>query len=349
MRLPNGYGTCYKLSGKRRLPFVVRITTGWTSEGKQILKTLGYYKTKQEGLNALANYHQNPYDIDLNKITFEEIWYKVEKELEEKVNDKKMTQGNLESLTFAFNLHLQPLHKAKLIDLKYRELQSIIDNATIKRTNEPLGYSAKGYMKTVCVKIYDYAIDYLELPIQNIARKLKIGSKPASNKHVPFSEEEISILWGLQHNDLAKVILIWLYTGLRPNELFKTERGNIYLEDNYFITGSKTEAGTNRIIPIHNKIKHLVKYFYLKEDLFNLYEKTDYNKIKREFNKLMTNLNMDHTPYDCRHTFITKMKKAKTDEFLLKRIVGHSIQDLTEKTYTHRDIEDLIKEVNKIS
>lgn len=80
-----------------------------------------------------------------------------------------------------------------------------------------------------------------------------------------------------------------------------------------------------------NKIKHLIKYFYLKEDLLNIYDKTDYNKIKREFNKLMTNLNMEHTPYDCRHTFITKMKKAKTDEFLLKRIVGHSIQDLTEK------------------
>ena len=74
MRMPNGYGTVYKLSGKRRLPFIARITTGWTNEGKQVLKTIGYFKTKQEGLQALANYHNDPYDLDLEKITFKDIW-----------------------------------------------------------------------------------------------------------------------------------------------------------------------------------------------------------------------------------------------------------------------------------
>ncbi len=32
----------------------------------------------------------------------------------------------------------------------------------------------------------------------------------------------------------------------------------------------------------------------------------------------------------------------------LKRIVGYSIGDLTEKVYTHRDIETLLNEVKKI-
>ena len=30
MRLPNGYGSVYKLSGKRRKPWAARVTTGWT-------------------------------------------------------------------------------------------------------------------------------------------------------------------------------------------------------------------------------------------------------------------------------------------------------------------------------
>lgn len=349
MRLPNGYGTCYKLSGKRRNPYIARITTGWASDGKQVLKTIGYYKSKQEGLLALAEYHKNPYDIDLSKLTFEEVWYMVERELEKLINDKKMTQGNLDSLNFAFKNHLQELHKEKLNTIKFRQMQEIINSSTVRNTDKLLSYSAKGYMKTVCVKVYDYAIDYLEIPTINIARKLNIGSKEKSNKHIPFEENEISILWGLQYNDLVKIILIWLYTGLRPNELFKTKRDNIFIDENYFITGSKTKAGMNRIVPIHNKIKHIMKYFYLREELFVIYEKNDYNKIKREFSKLMNELDMKHTPYDCRHTFISKMKKANADEYLLKRIVGHSIQDLTEKTYTHRDIEDLIKEVNKIN
>lgn len=349
MRLPNGYGTCYKLSGKRRLPFIARITVGWDNQGKQILKTIGYYKNKSEGLQALADYHNDPYDIDLNKIEFKDIWYKVENELENLINSGKMSQSNLDGLNNAYNTHLTELHNRRIKDIKYRELQNIIDNAKVNNTDKDLSYSGKGYIKTVCVKIYEYAINYLEIPINNIAIKLSIGSKPISEKHKPFTDEEISILWGIQYNDLVKVILIWLYTGLRPNELFKTKKENIYIDDNYFITGSKTEAGKNRIIPIHNKIKHLIKYFYLRENYLDIYSKTDYNKIKREFSKLMDSLSMNHTPYDCRHTFITKMKKANVNEYLLKRIVGHSIQDITEKTYTHRDIEDLIKEVNKIN
>lgn len=348
MRLPNGYGTCYRLSGKRRFPFIARITIGWTAEGKQILKTIGYYKSKQEGLVALAEYHKDPYDIDLSKLTFKETWYKVVNELEKLINEEKMTQGNLDSLNFAFNNHLQELHNKRLSDIKYIEIQKIIDTATIRNTDKLLSYSAKGYMKTVCVKVYEYAIDYLELPINNIARRLKVGSKPKSDKHKPFTDDEIQILWDNQYNDLIKITLIWLYTGLRPNELFKTKKENMYLEDNYFITGSKTKAGENRIIPIHKKIKHLLEYFYLREDFFNIYEKTDYNKIKREFAKIMNKFNMKHVPYDCRHTFITKMKKANANEYLLKLIVGHSIKDITEGTYTHRDIEDLLNEVNKI-
>ena len=36
MRLPSGYGSVVKLSGKRRKPFQVRLTKGFTDEGKQI-------------------------------------------------------------------------------------------------------------------------------------------------------------------------------------------------------------------------------------------------------------------------------------------------------------------------
>ena len=42
------------------------------------------------------------------------------------------------------------------------------------------------------------------------------------------------------------------------------------------------------------------------------------------------------------------MKRVSANEQILKRIMGHSIQDLTELVYTHRSIEELIKEVDKI-
>ena len=36
------------------------------------------------------------------------------------------------------------------------------------------------------------------------------------------------------------------------------------------------------------------------------------------------------------------------DEYILKRIVGHAINDTTEATYTHREIEELKEEMLKI-
>ena len=53
MRLPNGYGSVVKLSGKRRKPYVVRKTAGWKYDEKkdkqvQVYTIIGYTETKAE-------------------------------------------------------------------------------------------------------------------------------------------------------------------------------------------------------------------------------------------------------------------------------------------------------------
>ena len=35
MKNPNGFGSVYKLSGKRRKPYIAVITVGYTIDGKQ--------------------------------------------------------------------------------------------------------------------------------------------------------------------------------------------------------------------------------------------------------------------------------------------------------------------------
>ena len=55
MRLPNGYGTVYKLSGNRRNPFVARKFTGYDlTDGKTVRKyaTIGYYPDRAAALQA---------------------------------------------------------------------------------------------------------------------------------------------------------------------------------------------------------------------------------------------------------------------------------------------------------
>lgn len=41
-------------------------------------------------------------------------------------------------------------------------------------------------------------------------------------------------------------------------------------------------------------------------------------------------------------------KKSKIDEYAIKYIVGHTIDDLTESVYTERDIDWLKEEIEKI-
>ena len=63
----------------------------------------------------------------------------------------------------------------------------------------------------------------------------------------------------------------------------------------------------------------------------------------------MTNLGLEQTPHCCRHTCISMLAETKVDQTTIKKIVGHSgAMTLTEKIYTHLDIEELVNAINKI-
>ena len=110
MKLPNGFGSIYKLSGKRRRPWVAAKTFGWQfdEEGqriKQKRQVIGYFATRQEAMTALVQYNENPYDLDSNKITFSEVY--------EKWSDKYFpTLGNPSSI---LNRNCKPLFYSIII------------------------------------------------------------------------------------------------------------------------------------------------------------------------------------------------------------------------------------------
>ena len=139
---------------------------------------------------------------------------------------------------------------------------------------------------------------------------------------------------------------------------------NVDLKNWTFTGGMKTKAGTNRTVPIHSKIRHLVFNRYKEaqelgsEYLLNCTDATThrnsimltYDRYQKRVGKIRDELglNPDHRAHDGRKHFITMAKKNKVDEYAIKYMVGHSITDITEKVYTERDFKWLIEEIEKI-
>lgn len=59
-------------------------------------------------------------------------------------------------------------------------------------------------------------------------------------------------------------------------------------------------------------------------------------------------ISAEHKPHDGRVQFVTMAKLHDVSEYAIKLLVGHSIQDLTERVYTRRSLDWLRTEIEKI-
>ena len=125
MKLPNGYGSVYKLTGKRRKPWGARITVGWevnesTGKTKQKYKAIGYYETRKQALEALAKYNSDPYDLGSDKITFTEVYEKWSEE-----HFKTIVPSAVRTWTAAYK-HCVPIHNKNFKELRTIDLEKTL-------------------------------------------------------------------------------------------------------------------------------------------------------------------------------------------------------------------------------
>ncbi len=342
MKNPNGFGSVHKLTGNRRNPYRSRKTIGWDENNKQLYQTIGYYKTRQLAIQALAEFNTNPYDIKTDSITFTEVYEKWSKE-----HFQTIVPSAVRTWKSAYN-HCSSLYEMRFKDIKTMTLEDTIKNAVV-------GNSTKARMKSMFNLIYKYALKHeiCDKDYATLCNSVKKG-KPDIER-IPFNKNEIKILWDNIDFPFVDMILIGIYSGWRPQELAILKTLDINIDTNTMLGGLKTEAGKNRIVPMHSKTFPLIqsRYNEKNEHLFidpngQQGNSMTYDKYRSRFKKVMERLNMNHRPHDTRHTFITLAKEYDMNEYMLKLIVGHSIQDVTEKIYTHRTIEQLKEEIEKI-
>ena len=76
---------------------------------------------------------------------------------------------------------------------------------------------------------------------------------------------------------------------------------------------------------------------------------TYHNYYSNFFKPLLNRLGIDRTPHCCRHTTISMMADAHIDQTSIKKIVGHAgAMSLTERVYTHLDVNELIEAIDRI-
>jgi len=348
LKLPNNYGNISKLSGKRRNPWRVRKTTGWvvnetTGKRKQQFHNIGYYKTRQDAIRALAEYNADPYAID-NNTTFEELYAKW--------NSQKFTvlsKSAIKSHNAAFAA-CAPLHKLKFAHLRLPHLQDLVDTCG---KNHP----SLIRIKVLFNQLYVYAIQN-EICHRNYASFVDIARhKERGHKdkiHKPFNDAEIAALWDNKKDECVQIILMMIYSGVRVSELLNLKKCNVHLKDRYFdIIDSKTEAGV-RSVPIAAKILPFFKRWMKRKSEYLLSGSggkpfTYHHFFVSHWKRLFRKLGIDHLPHDTRYTTVSLLAKANVNQTIIKKIVGHSrAQSLTERVYTHFNIQHLVDAIDLI-
>lgn len=363
MKLPNGYGSVVKLDGKRRKPWAVRISyLQEQPDGtvKRKRKYLEYFSEQKHALAYLAEYNNGNVVKEHQKYadspTFAEMyekWKKYRKSL--KSNPADSTWRNYE---IAFE-RFAALHHKKIVTMRAQDLQDVFTAASSKSK------TTVGNMRAIVRGMWNYAI-MNEYTDNDITQHLVFDATESGTPiHTRFTEKEINALWdALWTINNVDIVLIYIYTGLRPVELLEIKSEDVHLDERYMTGGVKTDAGIDRIVPIHEVIVPLIEYrlkqnrpYLITNKFGNHYTRAVYHN--SNWNTVMQRMNLEHCPHDGRYTFAALADNAKMNTTCKKLIMGHVVsnkdgtafksggtEDVTQDVYTEKTIPELVEAVN---
>lgn len=329
-RNPNGYGSITKLKGNRLRPFMIRVTA-YDTKGKGRQKAIGYADSMKNALILLAGYNHHPFSINREHMTFNELFAKW---LEFK--SASLGNSNLKLMKSAFNW-CTSCYGLKYYSIKSYHMQKCIDDCPLSRSTK-----ASIYNLFIHLDKFAYEIDLIDKMYSVL---LTVNSDSTVSSRSPFTKDNIEQLWNNMEKPGVDSVLVFIYTGLRLNELLSLKANQINLDEEYIQCGIKTSAGKNRIIPIHPNILPFIKKWMSNntEYLLTTSRKTKYSPTHyyRSWNFVMKIIGIDKTPHEARHTFETLLDNAGGNRKCIDLLMGHSSKDIGNRIYNHKTIEQL--------
>lgn len=328
----NGTGSVIRKPGNRSKP--------WEAQKSGVY--IGAYATKYEAEQALLRLADLPVSETLN-LTFEQVYQKWLP-----VHSRTLTESGIAGYKFAFS-KCEMLHGKVFRRLRTSDFQQVILEA-----------ESKGFSKSSCGKIMQLLGQLSKWAIQeeichtNYAQFVVVTAQQKSTKE-PFTAAQITAILG-SPEPAAQIAAILLATGCRPNELFAAATAEA--QETYFVSGSKTEAGKNRIIPV--AAFGLSAYQSLRaaaiesgcEKLIGAYSgnKNYHSFYKKDWQRLMESLCIENmAPYNCRHTFVTLAVQSGVKPEILQKIIGHADYNTTIGVYTHLQKNEILQEALKLT
>lgn len=339
MRRENGTGTITKLSGKRRRPYIAKYLVGKNEDGNRRYVIVGYFATKKEASLALAKFSFNPDPMSLSNLTFAEGF-----ELVKENWFLRLKANSVSAYENAYKL-CQEIYSKPIRGLKTLHYQHVVDNCKAKSK------TARSLVKRVMCKVCEYAVQN-DIVQKNYARFVVVNGSTREKQQI-YSDDEIQLLFS-DNSDIAKQLLMLIYSGFRISEFANLRKSDIDLTNMTITGGTKTKAGTNRVVPIHRKTYDFWKEFYDRTDDI-LFPNTTGGIThavtwRYKFHSLHERLNIPYrSPHAARHTCASIMARDGVNPLYIKEILGHKRYSFTADRYTHVDTNTLVNEMNKVN
>ena len=255
--------------------------------------------------------------------------------------------------------YFKPLHNDNIKSISAENLQKCLDDC-------PKGHRTHQNMKCTAGLLWSFGIDnnYVE---KDITRNLFVG-KGASVQREPLDDIEVEkIRKEIGKDRYAPYVYALCYLGYRPGEMLEIKKDQVkeHKGSLYIVEGKKTDAGRDRIVPVHPKIDQIIRQQLATEGTDYLFPMhilnrngefkgykvmTDNYFNKYAFRPLADRLGIpkNKVPYSARHTFSDKLKEADGTDKTKAALIGHSDYKFTQKKYQSINLDELVTAMESI-
>jgi integrase/recombinase XerD len=356
----NRTGSVYKRSDLKNRPWVAATPT---KQGSQP-QIIGHYETAQAAKDALDEYRRAP-TTKLN-ITLKQV-YEEWKPVKMREKSQKLIYGYDESFD-----KLSCLHDIKFRELRTAQMQKIIDDLQRERPKldkkgnprikdgkpqfwPPMSYSGLAKIKVLLGLLYQYAKEN-DIVNKNYAEFLMLPKKPKGVKDCFNDIEMKKIENAVGKVPFADCVYFMCYTGLRITEFLMLNKFSVHRVNNVcaLYGGIKTEAGENKIVPVHHKIQNILDEWLAKngETIFcrpggtpysaNYFRTSCYYPALEEIGVRRL------TPHATRRTCATMMSTANVREEDFIAMMGHADFTVDIDSYIRQSAEKLSASMEKV-